>query len=45
MTVTRVGEFAWSRMEPSENHIDLDCLHAPFASLKSITSQYHWHPY
>ena len=26
MTVTRVGEFAWSRMEPSDNHIDLDWL-------------------
>jgi beta-galactosidase len=26
MTVTRVGEFAWSRMEPAENHIDLDWL-------------------
>jgi beta-galactosidase len=26
MTVTRVGEFAWSRMEPSEGHIDLDWL-------------------
>ena len=26
MTVTRVGEFAWSRMEPSENNIDLDWL-------------------
>jgi beta-galactosidase len=26
MTVTRVGEFAWSRMQPSENNIDLDWL-------------------
>src|SRR5450756_1325423 len=26
MTVTRVGEFAWSRMEPTENQIDLDWL-------------------
>ncbi len=26
MTVTRVGEFAWSRMEPSDDHIDLDWL-------------------
>ena len=26
MTVMRVGEFAWSRMEPSEDHIDLDWL-------------------
>ena len=26
MTVTRVGEFAWSRMEPSDGRIDLDWL-------------------
>src|SRR5580700_5404595 len=26
-TVTRVGEFAWSRMEPSEGHYDLDWLY------------------
>jgi len=26
MNVTRVGEFAWSRMEPSEGHYDLDWL-------------------
>jgi beta-galactosidase len=25
-TVTRVGEFAWSRMEPNEGHYDLDWL-------------------
>ena len=25
-TVTRVGEFAWSRLEPSEGHYDLDWL-------------------
>jgi beta-galactosidase len=25
-TVTRMGEFAWSRMEPSEGHYDLDWL-------------------
>ena len=26
MTVVRVGEFAWSRMEPAEGHFDLDWL-------------------